>query len=369
MYAGRPLLLAQVATFCLKQHLNLWSESLQRDQGVATLMGLTFSMGLEAETDKVYDVIVIGSGPAGLSAALYTSRAHLDTLVLSGDTLGGQISLTNDIDNYPGFSEGLAGPELVQKMQAQAERFGAVVHIDTVTALDLGQRPFRLTGRYDEYRARALIITTGASPRLLNVPGEGEFTGRGVSFCATCDGWFFQDKDVVVVGGGDSALEEALFVTRYARKVTIVHRRDELRAGPALQRRAFANAKIDFIWDTVVTAILGEDKVTAVRLRNTKTGEEWERPTEGVFIFIGHIPNSDLFKGQLDIDERGYLITDARHFTGVEGVWAAGEVADSVFRQAITSAGQGAGAAIEAQRWLDEHEEQEAATGELVAQD
>jgi len=325
-------------------------------------MSLTFDLGLGKGTnqDKVYDVVVIGSGPAGLSAALYASRAHLDTLVVTGSVLGGQVSLTNDVDNYPGFPDGLAGPELVQKMQAHAERFGAGIQIDTITSVDLSQRPFHLIGEYEEYRARTLIIATGASPRMLNVPGEKEFTGRGVSYCATCDGWFFQNKEVFVIGGGDSALEEALFLTRYARKVTIVHRRDELRAGPALQKRAFANDKIHFVWNAVVTEIIGNGSIQAVRLQDTQTGEESLREIEGVFIFIGHIPNTDLFKGQLEIDDLGYLVTDDRMFTGVEGVWAAGEITDPVFRQVITSAGMGAAAAIQAQRWLDEHEEEAA---------
>ena len=325
-------------------------------------MSLSFEVGfgMGTDQDKVYDVIVIGSGPAGFSAALYASRADLDTLVLTGPSIGGQVSLTNEVDNYPGFPDGLTGPELVQKMQAHAERFGAVVQIDTVTAVDLSQRPFHLAGEYDEYRGRVLVIATGASPRMLNVPGESQFTGRGVSYCATCDGWFFKDKEVIVGGGGDSALEEGLFLTRYARKVTIVHRRDELRAGPALQKRAFANDKIDFIWNAVVTEIRGTNSVQAVRLQDTQTGEEWEHITDGVFIFIGHIPNTDLFKDQLEIDERGYLVADARMATAVEGVWAAGEVADPVFRQVITSAGMGAVAAIQAQRWLDEQEEERA---------
>jgi thioredoxin reductase (NADPH) len=320
-------------------------------------MSLSFDLGLGKGIDqeKIYDVIVIGSGPAGLSAALYAGRAHLDTLVLTGSEIGGQVSLTSEVDNYPGLAEGLTGPELVQKLQAHAERFGAQVQIDTITAVDLKQRPFRLSGYNGEYRARALVLSTGASPRKLNVPGEAEFTGRGVSYCATCDGWFFRDKEVIVVGGGDSALEEALFLTRYAKKVTLVHRRDELRAGPALQKRAFANEKIGFIWNAAVKEIVGENAVKGVRLVNTQTGAEWEQAADGVFIFIGHIPNTDLFKGQLEIDENGYLITDKRMFTGVEGVWAAGEVADSVFRQVITSAGMGAAAAIQAQRWLDEH--------------
>jgi len=320
-------------------------------------MSLTFDLGLGKKVDqeKIYDAVVIGSGPAGLSAALYTGRAHLDTLVLTGSEIGGQVSLTSEVDNYPGLVEGLTGPELVQKMQTHAERFGAQVQIDTVTAVDLSQRPFRLTGYNGEYRARTLIVTTGASPRKLAVPGEAEFTGRGVSYCATCDGWFFRDKKVLVVGGGDSALEEALFLTRYASQVTIVHRRDQLRAGPALQKRTFENKKIDFIWNAVITEILGENGVNAVRLEHTQTGQEWTQDTDGVFIFVGHIPNTELFKGQLEIDAQGYLVTDKRMSTGVEGVWAAGEVTDPVFRQVITSAGMGAAAAIQAQRWLDEH--------------
>jgi thioredoxin reductase (NADPH) len=321
-------------------------------------MNLSFDTGFGAgiEQDKVYDVTIIGSGPAGLSAALYASRAHLDTLLLTGSEVGGQVSTTSEVDNYPGFPEGITGPELVQNMQAQAERFGAIVQLDTITAVDLGQRPFRLSGYNSEYRARALIIATGASPRKLQVPGEQELTGRGVSYCATCDGWFFRDKDVIVVGGGDSAMEESLFLTKFARKVTVVHRRDQLRAGPALQKRALDNDKIEFIWNAVVTEISGADSVQTVRLQDTQTGKEWEHATDGVFVFIGHIPNTDLFKGQLEIGAQGYLKTDALMSTGIPGVWAAGEVTDAVFRQVVTSAGMGAAAAIQAQRWLDEHE-------------
>ncbi len=319
-------------------------------------MNFTFDLGKDVAQDKIYDLIIIGSGPAGLSAALYAGRAHLDTLVLTGDQIGGQVAATYEMDNYPGFPEGITGPELVQNMQAQAERFGAVMQLDTVTAVDLGQRPFRLTGYNGEYLARALVVATGATPRKLDVPGEQEFTGRGVSYCATCDGWFFNDKEVIVVGGGDSALEEALFLTKYARKVTVVHRRDQLRAGPTLQKRALDNEKIDFIWNAVVTGITGADKVQAVRLKDTQTGKEWEHATDGVFVFIGHIPNTDLFQGQLEIGEQGYLVNNELMATSVQGVWAAGEAADAVFRQVITSAGMGAAAAIQAQRWLDEQE-------------
>ncbi len=324
-------------------------------------MNLTFDTGLGQgqEQERVYDLIVIGSGPAGLSAAMYGGRAHLDTLVLTGSTIGGQIASTYEVENYPGFPDGLTGPELMENIKKQAENFGAVIQVETVTAVDFGQRPFHLTGLSGEYQAQAVIITTGASARKLQVPGEKEFTGRGVSYCATCDGWFFQDKDVIVVGGGDSAMEEALFLTKYARQVTVVHRRDELRAGATLRKRAFANDKIEFMWDTIVTEILGEGNVQAVRVKNKRTGEEREHPIDGVFIFIGHLPNTELFKGQLELDEQGYLVTDAYMATNIQGVWAAGEVTDPVFRQVITSAGMGAAAAIQAQRWLDEQEELE----------
>lgn len=306
----------------------------------------------------IRETIILGSGPAGLTAALYAARANLKPLVITGNELGGQIATTTDVENFPGFPEGLTGPELVEKMQRQAERFGAEVKIDTIQSVDLSRRPFRLTGHSGDYYAKSLIITTGASPRKLGVPGEPEFVGRGVSYCATCDGFFFREKDVVVVGGGDSALQEAIFLTKFARQVTVIHRRDSLRAGYTLQARAEKNEKIAFIWDTVVTKVNGDPVVTSIELQNVKTGETWTRPTDGVFIFIGHLPNSYLFEGQLEIDDQGYLITDKETRTNVEGVWAAGEIADSVFKQAITSAGLGAAAAIAAERWLAEHEDE-----------
>jgi thioredoxin reductase (NADPH) len=306
----------------------------------------------------IRDTIILGSGPAGLTAALYAARANLKPLVITGNELGGQIATTTDVENFPGFPEGLTGPELVEKMQAQAERFGAEVNIDLIQQVDLSRRPFRLTGHSGDYYAKSLIITTGASPRKLGVPGEPEFVGRGVSYCATCDGFFFRDKDVVVIGGGDSALQEAIFLTKFARQVTIIHRRDSLRAGYTLQARVQKNEKIAFIWDTGVTKINGDPVVTSIELQNVKTGETWTRPTDGVFIFIGHLPNSYIFQGQLDIDDQGYLITDKELRTNVEGIWAAGEIADSVFKQAITSAGMGAAAAIAAERWLAEHEDE-----------
>ncbi len=305
-------------------------------------------------------VIVIGSGPAGLTAALYTARATLNPLVIAGHELGGQIALTHEIENYPGFPEPLGGQELVDLMVAQAERFGARLKTFTaVTKVDFSNgSPFRLwTDDGGEYLADAVIVTVGATPRHLNVPGEEAFTGNGVSYCATCDGYFFRDKEVVVVGGGDSALEEALFLTRFASKVEIIHRRDQLRAGAALQKRAKENEKISFIWDTVVEEIMGDQAVQAVRLRNVKTGEVWEKPTDGVFIFIGHTPNTDLFNGQLERDSFGYIITDHEMRTSVDGVFAAGEAQDRIFRQVSTSVGQGAAAGIMVERWLAGHGE------------
>ncbi|MGD8752029.1 MAG: thioredoxin-disulfide reductase [Anaerolineales bacterium] len=305
--------------------------------------------------DNVLKVLIIGSGPAGLSAALYAARANLEPLVVSGMELGGQVSITHIVENYPGFPDGISGPEMVEAFQKQAERFGAKIEFDSVTAVDLSQRPFRITTYGGEYLTEALIIATGATPRHLEIPGETEFTGRGVSYCATCDGHFFKEKEVYVVGGGDSALEEGLFLTRYANKVTVIHRRDELRAGAILQKRAFNNEKVDFVWDTVVTKISGNGVVNRVQLENKKTNEQREEDIDGVFIFIGHIPNTDLFEGQLEMDDRNYLVVDRYMHTNVPGVFAAGEVADPHFRQVVTSAGMGAAAAMEAVHFLDEN--------------
>lgn len=302
-------------------------------------------------------VIIIGSGPAGLTAALYTARAALDPLVISGSQLGGQISITNEVENYPGFPDGTTGPELVELMQKQAERFGARLLIDEVTEVDFTKgSPFMVKTHGETFQADAVIVSVGASPRRLGIPGEEEMIGRGVSFCATCDGFFFREKDVVVVGGGDSAMEEALFLTRFVNGVKVVHRRDELRAGDALRTRAFANEKVSFIWDTVIDEIVGNGKVESVKLTNVKSGAKSEMDVDGVFIFIGHYPNSDLFKGQLEMDERGYLITDAKMTTSVPGVFAAGEIQDPMYRQIATSVGQGCAAAIMCERWLDEQE-------------
>lgn len=301
-------------------------------------------------------VLVLGAGPAGLSAALYAARAELNPLVLTGNELGGQASLTYTIENYPGFPEGVGGGELGELFKKQAERFGARFEFDLANEVDLSSRPFRVKTYGREYLADSLIIATGASPNHLNVPGEEKMVGRGVSYCATCDGWFFKEKKVVVVGGGDSALEEALFLTRFAKTVTIIHRRDTLRAGAILQRRAFEHEKIGFILESVVTEILGDEKVSGVKVKNVKTGEESVVETDGVFIFIGHTPNTQMFQGQLEMDASGIIVTDHLMQTSVPGVYAAGEVMDSTYRQVVTSAGMGAAAAIEATRFLERQE-------------
>jgi len=295
------------------------------------------------------NLIILGAGPAGLTAALYAARANLSPLVITGNSVGGQIATTDLVENFPGFPEAIGGAELAERMKQQAERFGARFELDEAVEVDFRRHPFRIRTYGGEYEAKAVIVATGATPRRLNVPGEQEFWGRGVSVCATCDGFFFTDKEVVVVGGGDSAFQEGLFLTRYARRVTIIHRRDQFRAQPILQERARHNPKIGFITDTIVTAILGEGRVRAVRLRNVKTGEEREFPTDGVFIFIGYEPNTALFRGQLELDEAGYIRVNERLHTNIPGVFAAGEVHDRWFRQAITSAGFGAMAAMEAE--------------------
>ncbi|MCE1255693.1 MAG: thioredoxin-disulfide reductase [Anaerolineae bacterium] len=300
-------------------------------------------------------LMVIGAGPAGLAAALYAARAELQPLILSGLQLGGQASLTHTIENYPGFPEGVGGAELGELFQKQAERFGARLEFDSVDKVDLSQRPFIVNTYGKQYSADSLIISTGANPNLLNIPGEKELTGKGVSYCATCDGWFFKGKDVVVVGGGDSALEEGLFLTRFANTVTIIHRRDELRAGAILQRRAQENPKIKFVLNTVVTAVVGEKAVQALKLHNVKTGEDSQMATDGLFIFIGHTPNTQLFKGQLTMDDKGFIVVDTLMHTNVPGVFAAGEAADPHYRQVITSAGMGAAAAIQATHYLEEN--------------
>lgn len=305
-------------------------------------------------------VIIIGSGPAGLAGAIYTARATLNPLVLTGTQIGGQISLTHEVENYPGFFPGEhapTGPELVEVLQKQAEHFGARFAYEEVESVDFSRgAPFTVKTYSNTYLADAVLVTAGASPKHLGVPGEQEFIGRGVSYCGTCDGFFFRGKEVLVIGGGDSALEESIFLTKFASKVTIVHRRDELRAGAALQRRASANEKIGFIWDTVVDEIVGNGVVNAVKTTNLKTGERLQVATDGVFIFIGHYPNSKFLEGQLAMDEHGYVITDEFMRTSVPGVYAAGEIQDPHYRQIATSVGQGVAAAMQLERWLSERE-------------
>ncbi len=299
-------------------------------------------------------VLIIGAGPAGLSAALYAARAELKPVVLTGAELGGQVAITYVVENYPGFPEGLPGPELGELFRKQAEHFGARVVFDTATEVDFSKRPFWVKTYNAEYTADTVIISTGATPRHLEIPGEEEFTGRGVSYCGTCDGFFFKDKDVVVVGGGDSAMEEGIFLTRYANNVTVVHRRNELRASPVLQTRATENPKMRFVWDTALTSIEGNGAVDRVQLKNLKSGEAKTFDTDGVFIFIGHTPNSQLFQGQIEMDEAGYVKVNRFMETNVRGVFAAGEIADPHYRQVITSAGMGAAAAMQATKFLEE---------------
>ena len=297
-------------------------------------------------------VIIIGSGPAGYAAAIYTSRAQLDPLLIAGPALGGQVALSSEIGNYPGFPEDIEGAELAQLMQKQAERFGTRVEMDIVTGVDLSNRPFKVTTYGGEFETQVLIVTSGASPRKLGVPGEEEFSGRGVSYCATCDGFFYIGKEIVMVGGGDAAVEEAIFLTRFASKVTIIHRRNQLRAEELLRDRAFRNEKIEFLWDTIVTEIVGENSVTGVQVRNVKTGKEELFPTQGVFIAIGYVPNTGFLAGQLEVTDSGYIVTDADQHTSVEGVWAAGDVSDGAYKQIATSVGAACKAALQAEHYI-----------------
>jgi len=308
---------------------------------------------------EVRDVIIIGSGPAGYTAALYAARGKLEPLLFEGSvTSGGALMNTTDVENFPGFPDGILGPELMDSIRKQAERFGAVLVPEDVTEVDLTANPKVVKVGEDTYLTKSVVIATGSSYRELGVPGEKRLSGHGVSWCATCDGFFFRDTDIAVIGGGDSAMEEATFLTRFARSVTVVHRRDSLRASKIMQHRAMTNPKIKFAWDSEVTEVLGEDRVSGLRLRNLKTGEESVLPVTGMFIAIGHDPRSELFADQLPLDAEGYLkVEQPSTRTAIDGVFAAGDVVDHIYRQAVTAAGTGCAAALDAERWLAEHEE------------
>ena len=302
----------------------------------------------------VRELIIVGSGPAGFTSALYSARANLAPLVFSGAEWGGQLMITTDVENYPGFPDGIQGPELMELFRKQAERFGAEIVSADVTAVDFSERPFKLWTGDDLHLAHAVVVSTGAVARTLGIAGEKEYTGRGLSYCATCDGFFFRNAEIVVIGGGDSAVEEAIFLTKFGSKVTIVHRRDELRASKIMQQRAFEHPKIEFVWDTVTEEVLGQDgKLTGLRLRNIKTEEVSTLEAGGVFIAIGHDPATKIFEGHLDMDENGYIRVHDGSYTSVEGVFAGGDCVDHVYRQAITAAGMGCMAAIDAERWLE----------------
>jgi thioredoxin reductase (NADPH) len=306
---------------------------------------------------KIYDVVIIGSGPSGYTAAIYAARANLSVLMFQGYEIGGQLMQTSEVENYPGFEEGVLGPEMMEKFEAQARRFGTEMLTEDVTAVDFTQRPFTLTSDSGAYKARAVIISTGASAQWLGLPSEERLKGRGVSACATCDGFFFKGKDVAVVGGGDTAMEEANFLTRYANEVVVIHRRGSLRASKIMQDRAMKNPKIKFIWDTEVAEVLGDDEVDGLRLHNIQTNEESILPVQGLFLAIGHKPNTDLFKGILKTDDAGYLVPVEYTMTNIPGVFAAGDVTDHRYRQAVTAAGDGCRAAIDVERWLEAQNE------------
>jgi thioredoxin reductase (NADPH) len=309
--------------------------------------------GEVVSTNEVREIIVIGGGPAAYTAALYSARANLNPLVIEGFAWGGQLMITSDVENYPGYADGVLGPEMMQDLRRQAERFGTEFLTDDVTKVDFSERPFRVWVGDDEYRAEAVVISTGANARQLGLESEKRLQGRGVSYCAVCDAAFFKEKEIVVVGGGDSAMEEATFLAKFASKVTVIHRRESFRASPIMVDRARSNDKIEFLLDSVVEEVLGEETVTGVVVRNLKTNERTELPADGFFVAIGHDPNTALFRDQLDMDEAGYIETKGKTSeTNVEGVFAAGDVQDHVYRQAVTAAGSGCMAALDAERFL-----------------
>jgi thioredoxin reductase (NADPH) len=309
---------------------------------------------LSEDAKKHYDVVIIGSGPAGYTAGVYTSRAKLSVLIISGTLPGGQLMTTSEVENYPGFPSGIFGPELMMNMRQQAERFGAQIVDDEVIEVDFKKRPFIIKTHSETYDSKAVIICTGASPRKLGIPAEQQFGGRGVSYCATCDGPFFKGEDIVVVGGGDTAVEEATFLTKFGKSVKLVHRRDSLRASKIMEEKAKENPKIEFMWNNVVSDIKGDKKVATVLLKDVKTGRQTEVRAGGLFVAIGHEPNTSIFKGHVDLDDKGYLVLKEHTRTSVEGVFAAGDVHDHRYRQAVTAAGFGCMAAIDVERWLSE---------------
>ncbi len=311
---------------------------------------------------SLYDVIIIGSGPAGYTAGIYTSRARLKTLLVTGTLPGGQLMTTSEVENYPGFPNGIFGPELMMNMRQQAERFGTLAIDDEVTQVDFKQRPFKITTSSEVFESEAVLICTGASPRKLGIKGEQRFAGRGVSYCATCDGPFFKGEDIVVVGGGDTALEEATFLTKFGKSVKIVHRRDSLRASKILQDKAFENPKIEFLWNSIVSDIIGDKKIASIVVRDVYNGKEQKIQAGGLFVAIGHDPNTAIFRGQLELDDKGYIALKNNSFSNIEGVFAAGDVHDYRYRQAITAGGFGCMAALDVEKWLTERKHRENTT-------